>query len=85
VHAERTTGPEEHQSLSAAITGPLEAMPSLAARAALAPAPLAASAMAGRNGVFRRAEVPASEGEAAFTAAEVAFTAVADTAERTHP
>jgi hypothetical protein len=67
-----TIVPEGRQSLLAAIVGPLEAMPNLAARAVLAPAPLPASALAERNGVFRRAEAPASAPEAVFTAVAAA-------------
>jgi hypothetical protein len=90
-----TTAQKERRSLSAAIAGPLAAMPNLAVRAVFAPAPSAATARAERKGAFRRAEAPASgaagtaftlaEAEAAFTVAEVeaAFTVVADTAEHT--
>jgi hypothetical protein len=70
-----TTALKERHSLSAATAGLLAAMPSLAARAAFAPARSAASAMAERNGIFLRAEALALAVEAAFTAA--------DTAERT--
>jgi hypothetical protein len=51
------------------------AMPSLAARAAFAPMPSAASVVAERNGAFPRAEAPA-------LAVEAAFTVVADATER---
>ena len=78
-----TTVPKERPSLSAAAAGPLAAMPSLAARAAFARAPSVASAMAERNGVFRRAEALALAAVAAFTAAAEAPLAAADTAERT--
>jgi hypothetical protein len=61
---------KECPSLSAATAGPLAAMPRLAARAAFAPAPSAASAMAERSVVFRRAEALALAVEAAFTAAD---------------
>jgi hypothetical protein len=67
-----TTVPKERPSLSAATAGPLAAMPSLAVRAAFARTPSAASAMAERNGVFRRAEALALAVEAAFTAADTA-------------
>ena len=70
---------EEH-SLSAATAEPLEVTPSLAARAEFAPAPSAATAVAERNGVFPRAEAPASAG-AALTAEAVM--AVADAIELT--
>ena len=83
-HAACTVVPKEDQKLLAVTTRPLEAMPSLAVRAALAPALLAASALAARNEGFRRAVAPASAGAAAFTVAEVvAFTVVADAAELT--
>jgi hypothetical protein len=54
-----TTVSKERLSLSAATTGLPAAMPSLAARAAFAPALSAVSVLAERNGVFRRAEAPA--------------------------
>jgi hypothetical protein len=79
-----TTAPKEPPSLSAAIAGPLAAMPNLAVRAVFAPVPSAATAMAERNGAFRRAEAPALvAAEVAFMVAEAAFTAAVDTAERT--
>jgi hypothetical protein len=81
-----TTAPKERRSLSAAIAGPLAAMPNLAVRAVFAPEPSAATAMAERNGAFRRAEAPASvAAEVAFTVAvaEAACTAAVGTAERT--
>jgi hypothetical protein len=54
-------------SRSPATAAPLVAMPSLVARAAFVPMPSAASAVAERNGVSRRAEAPASAVEAAST------------------
>ena len=78
-----TTVPKEHQSLLVAIVGPLEAMPNLAARVALNQVPLAASALADRNGVIRRAEARASAAEA-VPKAVVAFTVAAAAAERVH-
>jgi hypothetical protein len=75
------TAAKERPSLSAATAGPLAAMPRLTARAAFARAPSAASAMAERNGVFRRAEALALVVEAAFTAVvEAAFTAAVEAA-----
>jgi hypothetical protein len=64
-----TIVPKGRPSLLAAIVGPLEASPNLVDRAVLAPAPLAASALAERNGAFRRAEAPVSAAEAGFTPA----------------
>jgi hypothetical protein len=60
----------EERSLSAATAAPLAAMLSLAVRAAFAPALSAATVAAERNGVFPRAEAPASAVEAAFAAAD---------------
>jgi hypothetical protein len=62
-----TTVPERRHSLSAATTGLLAATPSLAVRVVFAPAPSADSAVAERNGIFRRAGAPASAAEAVFT------------------
>ena len=59
VGAVLTTVSKERLSLSAGTAGLPAAMPSLAARAAFAPALSAVSVLAARNGVFRRAEAPA--------------------------
>jgi hypothetical protein len=71
-----TIVPKERLSLLAATAGPFAAMPSLVAKVASVPVPSAASAMAERNEVFRRAEALASAAEVCFTAPAAAAESV---------
>ena len=72
--AERTAHAAERIGLSTATTGPLEATPHPAAKAAPALEPSAATTMAVRNAVFPRADKPASVAED-FAVAVVAVAA----------